>query len=29
MKSYLQGFYDILKDNNQFTESIVEKCRTK
>jgi hypothetical protein len=29
MKSYLQGFYDILKKDQNFKESIVEKCRTK
>lgn len=29
MKSYLEGFYDILKDDQQFKESIIEKCRTK
>ncbi|HEX6890237.1 MAG TPA: hypothetical protein VF141_06080 [Chryseolinea sp.] len=29
MKSYLQSFYDILKDDDQFKESIIEKCRTK
>ncbi|HMG88929.1 MAG TPA: hypothetical protein VK589_02680 [Chryseolinea sp.] len=29
MKSYLKGFYDILKDDWQFKESIIEKCRTK
>ena len=29
MKSYLKGFFDILKDDGQFKESIIEKCRTK
>ena len=29
MKDYLQGFYDILKNDKEFKENIVEKCRTK
>ena len=29
MKNYIQGFFDILKDDKQFKESIIEKCRTK
>ncbi len=29
MKRYLQGFYDTLKNDRDFKESIVEKCRTK
>jgi hypothetical protein len=29
MKNYLQEFYDIIKNDKNFKESIVEKCRTK
>lgn len=29
MKNYLQGFFDILKSDSNFKESIIDKCRTK
>ncbi len=29
MKSYLKEFFDILKDDDHFQESILDQCRTK